>query len=53
MEWYCAKETVNQIEIDGLIENKVIQECRLRHGDRTSLAMAHSIYGNCHNGHVQ
>ena len=53
MEWYRAKENVNQKEIDRLLENKVIQECPLCHGDRVYSAMAHSINGYRHNGHTK
>ena len=43
IEWHCAKETVSQKDIDGLLENKAIPKCLFCHGDRVSLAMAHSI----------
>ena len=53
LDQYCAKETVNQKEIDRLSENKVIQECLFCHGNRVSLAMVYSIDGYCHKGHVK
>ena len=53
MDQYCAKETVNQKEIDRLPENKAIQESHFCHDNRVSLAMAHSIDGYLHKRHLK
>ena len=53
MDQHCAKETVNQKEIDRLSENKVIQECPFYHGNRASLAMTQNTGGYRHKQHVQ
>ena len=53
MDQYCAKETVNQKEIDRLPENKVFQECPFCHGNRVSLAVAHRIDEYGHKGHLK